>query len=262
MQRSMFIAVAGVVAGIALGYSVSGFQVSRNGKAGIRYVPRPSVWIDPSPQEAERNRMVEKLLDSPVDVEWSGATREQAITSLLDQAGIRKVFGRETKCDPKARFFEKPVTLTRNRRTVRSVLDELLDSTDLMWRIDDGYVLVAEEPCDPKLETRLLDVTDLAIWPDGRADPHLLCELIQKLVRPENWDVVGGASTIDPFVRPHSVTLLVRSDRHVHEEVEQFLSRLREMGAGTEVRESITSTVPPREKPSDGTQPNSGSGFF
>mgnify|MGYP006272047247 CR=1 FL=1 len=59
----------------------------------------------------------------------------------------------------------------------------------------------------------------------GQADARQLIDLIQATVRPESWDVAGGAGTVRYFDNGHG--LVVTATEDVHQELGDLLRKLR-----------------------------------
>ena len=120
---------------------------------------------------------------------------------------------------------DTPVTRCVKGVRLAALLDSVLGDLDLTWVIrDDVLLIMHKETAQCMLETRVLDVADLA---DDEKEIVRLADVIHTVVDPTTWDVVGGPGSIACVDTSEIRALVISQTRGTHEEITRLIADLR-----------------------------------
>ncbi|MBC8870598.1 MAG: hypothetical protein H8E44_14340 [Planctomycetes bacterium] len=174
--------------------------------------------------DRERTAFIEKLKQT-VDVEFHETSLGDVCRHLSDKHDIPIVIDRRDLADL-GLTLDAPITVDLKDVPLDTALQKMLGSLDLgYWLLDGGVIEIIQSSHGHEFLTRSYFVGDL-IGPRGDGAGHDLIGTLTDLVEPQGWDFVGGASSIDLV---DGQLLFVCAERHLHEEVKQFLSGLRDV---------------------------------
>jgi hypothetical protein len=174
----------------------------------------PSTPHDRSQAEAK----IRQSLKEPTVFEFI----EQPLQDVLDS--IKERHRIEIKLDKRALDdagigTDTPVTRNLRGVSLQSALQLMLHDLDLTWIIENEVLLITtNDSALAKLETRVYDVGDLL---DGA---HRAKHLVEVIARSASFPEYCFN---DQAITPYRNLLLIRTTQHVHAEIEDVLSQMR-----------------------------------
>jgi hypothetical protein len=124
---------------------------------------------------------------------------------------------------------DAPVTLRAADISAEAALNLLLGPLKLSCTLrDEALVVTTVEEAQVASLTRVYDVAGLVSGPDEQLGYDELVKMITTTVRPDSWEVLGGAGTIAPYQAPGISALSIRQTWTGHREVERLLMKLRD----------------------------------
>jgi len=173
--------------------------------------------------DREQTALIEKL-EQPVDVEFHETSLEDVCRHLSKKFDIPVVIDRRDLAEL-GLTVDAPITVDLHDVPLETALRKMFGSLDLgYWLLDGGVIEIIQSSHGHEFLTRAYFVGDL-VGPRGDGAGHDLIRTLTESVEPQGWDFVGGASSIDLV---DGQLLFVCTERYLHEEVKQFLGRLRD----------------------------------
>ncbi|MFG0263430.1 MAG: hypothetical protein ACF788_13645 [Novipirellula sp. JB048] len=135
-----------------------------------------------------------------------------------------------------------PVSLALQDVQLKTTLDIMLAELDLSFTIQgETLTITTSEAAESQPLTRIYWLEGTGVIP---GDSTTITNLIQTTIHPDNWEALGGASTMAAFqsMRP---ALLISATYDVHHEIDTLLNTLRESHFGpAPVLESVEVPMP------------------
>ncbi len=160
------------------------------------------------------------LENTPLEEVVRHLSKLTGVTFVLDRAEIKQVLG----IGP-----DESISIDVTDVPLRLVLRQILSQLELMWWIEDEYILITTcEKADQILSVTFYPADDLVSGVDrsGR-DLDELAELISTVDSPWSWEEVGGPGDLAPARIAGTNLILVRQTADVHEEIAEFFGLLR-----------------------------------
>lgn len=185
---------------------------------------RPSLTLlaidrQPTADEDASARRILDALAKPTKMEFVEIPLRDAVASLIEQHEI-PIRLNEAKLIDEGVQVEQPVTLSLDGVRLETGLNLLLRPLQLTWVIRDEVLqITTQADADAHFETRIHPIQKLL---KAGHDPEDLIDLLTSVVRPENWDTVGGEGTASPFMN----SLVIRQTQEIQFEIRRFLSQL------------------------------------
>jgi len=126
---------------------------------------------------------------------------------------------------------DQPITIQRKDAAFRAILEQVLETLDLTWTIrHEALWITTPEEAEHHSIPRVYDVNDLLSprTEDLRGDLDDLIDMMTTVIRPENWEGVGGTGSIAPLIVRGRGILVIRQTWPVHLEIIQLLEDIRE----------------------------------
>ncbi len=128
-----------------------------------------------------------------------------------------------------------------------SALELMLEQLEMTWVIDKDVLLITTKEREEEvfLTTKVYDMA-------GLADRDSPVELIERTIRPERWEDVGGPGTVAYYSYQIGEALVVRQTARIHEEIATLLADIRAVarktptGNGDSIRPPLISPAKPR----------------
>ncbi len=191
-----------------------------------------SRWINIDQDAAEK---IAAALDAETQIEFVEVPLEEAIASIVKQHSIPIYLDRRA-LEENGLATDQPVTLTLSKHKLRNVLAFLLRELDLTYTVQGESLVITTVDAE---EGKLLD---RIYWLEGTGFATGDYDSIMNSLRninPDNWETLGGPSTIVPLVSKRPA-LLISTTYGVHESIETLLQTLRETHFGEDpVLESV-----------------------
>lgn len=204
-----------------------------------RLSDQPVIFADATSKVAFR-KVMEKVMAKKVSVTYKDVPFELVAKLLQDKIGFPITISHRALQDT-GLDAQTPVTFESTNMSTRSVLGLLLSQLQLVAipRYETIHITSIDE-AERSLSVRVYPVTDLiavAESDDKQADANRtasnlqqLTKLIEETVAPNNWDGVGGASTISGFAKCNA--FIVATKDGVHLQIERLLRQVRAASKG------------------------------
>lgn len=187
---------------------------------------------------------IAKRLSAPIEANFQD-TPLSDVLEYFREIVQTNVFVQRRQLEDHGVALDTPVTLQTTGlpadRTLRLVLDAVGTDVPLGFVVDQGVLLIGpEEKLPRRVMTNVYAVQDLLEASDGTS----LVQLIINSVSPDSWRDNGGQYAITNF----DTTLVVRTTRDVHAEVERLLTQLRSARAAGSPTGAVPYKAPPRAR--------------
>jgi len=198
--------------------------------------PQTSAGADVTLPERQRSKAIYKALSEKTTFEFI-ETPLHDVVDYLEELHRINIWIDSRAMQDVGIGSDTPITRNLSGITLRSALRLTLAELDLTFYADHGVLVIttpeeAERP-DTGHITRLYNVVDL-IWAadaDGtlRADERDFASfLISAVGRQTSWGEFGGPGAIHAIATPQLSLIAVSHTEEMHDEMEAFLSKLRE----------------------------------
>jgi len=168
------------------------------------------------PGHSDKERQVEALLDTPLPaggIAFDGKSLNDLASLLRERLGIGVTLDRKSLegLDADAPEFSGPSVGTTHRQMLRA----WLRTCGLTYKVEDGGLRILTVDAAASQPT-------IVIYPlPTDCVPGELCELIQRVVQPTQWDAQGGPGSISFVTQANA--LVVSQTQDVHAEVQDLL---------------------------------------
>jgi RNA polymerase sigma factor (sigma-70 family) len=216
---------------VAVGVGVRpGPSLAGPGKVEGQPGPKPAAPPEPGrqvrPDRPAREDAVERLLRSPVNMDFQDVPLRQVLQDLRAAHGLNIVPDRPA-LEEAGLSLDRRVSVRVSGVSLKSALSLILHDAGLAYTVREGIVVVTTPAAARgKLVRRLYPVGRLVgRGPEAKADA--LIRVITRTVSPESWADVGGPGCIEYF--PEGRSLVVVQTPDVQEEVASLLEDLRKL---------------------------------
>lgn len=171
---------------------------------------------------------VAKALAEPADFSFKDTPLTEAVERLEIELGVPITIDQKALTD--AGMDPKSVTIMLRKapQSMRSALDTMLSQHDLDWIVHHELLwITSRDKARIVLEPRIYDFSERDEFGElVHSDFEPLIELIMSLVKPTDWDAVGGPGKLREFHTDDTNVLIVVQSREVHEGIESLLAQL------------------------------------
>ncbi len=221
-------------------------------------VPMAFVQVAPMPEGGntragvplgkDRGAQIRHALQAPIALEFIETPLQDVVDYLKHATKIEIQIDRKA-LDDVGIGTDTPITTTLKNVSLKSALRLLLRELALTYAIENEVLLITTpEEAENRLETRMYPVGDLVRFQNTKgeqwADFDSLIDLITSTVKPQTWDEVGGPGSISSMTVQGEDVIVLSQIGEVHEEIEQLISRLRQVAA-----QSKDGELPVRDPP-------------
>ncbi|QDT02793.1 RNA polymerase sigma factor [Rubripirellula lacrimiformis] len=198
-------------------------------------------------------------LAKKVSVNFVETPLEEAVKSISDQVGLPIMIDHRA-LDEIGLTGQEPVTLAVEEQTASAALRLILDDQDLTIMGTSSYPMITtEETAEQRLLSRVY-------WLEGiggsEDDFDTVIDLVQTIITPDTWDLLGGPSTMKEFAgtRP---AIVVSTTYRQHQQIEKLLDVFRAHHLGPNpVATPIRVPDPYQSMSGGGGGGGGGGGFF
>lgn len=186
-----------------------------------------STWVNDASEALAR---IEYALSKKTDLVLNEVRFEDAVRMIAEQADIPVVVD-ERAIEEVGLSLDEVVSIPASNLTLESAMNLMLRDLDLTYTIDDEVLQITTREADEgaHLLTRIYWAGD-----DGLEVNNEGVQMIQMMVEPETWDVLGGPSVLWTVASPGGDRggFVASTTYRVHKEIERFLEALRAGGRG------------------------------
>lgn len=172
---------------------------------------------------------VAKALARPAEFSFKDTPLTEVVERLEIELGVPITIDQKALTD--AGMDPKAITiaLRKSPQSMRSALDTMLSQHGLDWIVHHELLwITSRDGARSTLETRIYDFSERDAFGElVHSDFEPLIEMIMSLVKPTDWDSVGGAGKLREFHTDDTNVLIITQSREVHEGIESLLAQLR-----------------------------------
>ena len=179
---------------------------------------------------------VRQALAKPLTVYFRATPLLDAIHKLTKLASVPIIF--DENPDSREAAAGATVTLDASGRTLRAILDELVQPLHLAWTYHAESLLITSPAAaegDSMQSTRVYSLAGFPAYKNRRSeaipDYKKMIDTIENAVASKSWQENGGRGTIAAFHKPGIHGIVVSQTWHNHLEIESLLDRLGQIRA-------------------------------
>lgn len=203
----------------------------------------PTVAVCPSAAATK----IQAALNQPVTFDFVETPLNDVLIYIKDNHDLQVFVDSTRLADAGIDTTTLPITSSLQGITLQSALSLILNSHGLTWYIGDEVLkITTKEAADERFETRLYDVSDLV---GGVGDRSAACQQLRQAIVGTvkgNWQEGHGAATICAVDLPGVCALSVAQTYDGHQQVAQFLEKLRTLKTPAQQLEPLQPTLTPR----------------
>ncbi len=211
---------------------------SRQEKPPLHVLKLPRSNLGPVPPElirpigvAPKNRpIVEKLQSRRLSLDVREVPLADIVASVRDQVGVNVLLDRSA-LEEEGINTDTPLTVRLMDVPLGQGLALLLEPYNLTYIVTHGVILITSQlEAGNELTFQIYPVADL-VWAQDAAgkgvfDFDRLIKLIEELIAPNSWSVVGGPGSIRSV--SGSLSLAINQTQAVHDQITDVLDTLRQ----------------------------------
>lgn len=185
------------------------------------------LFVDPV-EEAAR-----MALDRKITLQLKNVPLREATRRLEDLLGIEIILD-EAELKGSKTTPETPVSIDVQKITARETLRLILEPEELTTVVTGGSLWITPDRTDcESWKFRMYDIADLVMHKSADVTTATnvddFVELIKFAVAPDTWEEVGGPGVVKVFQSEGTVVLVIRQPPSIHEDIDMFLAKLRQM---------------------------------